>query len=519
MKKIAISIFMVLGILSVFLSGCRAGQDSGGETRDNSSEQAIGTEDKTIKEENIETEEDIKKDSEKEQKPDPETEKQISALPYQFARQYGIIKSEYPVYELDTVVESKLSQGETTAVVSFAICQEQELIISIVLDDYAEADKIAAEEEPSAERGYQKQSDEFAVASEKYQNELWKSGEGLFLRGPGIPEAGIKPQESVYVSYPEYYEAYGHMRYFIEARFEIPSVPDNKNGLSGYELQLLDFEKPLEFILKPTPAYKTLEALVADERGSMDTHDGISIISMGEKVKEGILISWYVYSEAGERPLSLIYKPPFQEIDMPTISNKEKQYRIKQLPANPYWGGMGRYRLSDVKRYGRRYTCLFDVPQIDQSVLLQINIPGITFLNYEESSPITLPIPENYEKLEEDIPWKEGSVRILGITRMKEPQIVEIPDAPLGNKVRERTAVYIDVAAVHENKDLALKGLICQRKLKWSGWEHERYDFDEKGNLSGFRVFYDEGDTEVILKFNGAAFYWNQPFVMELVGP
>ena len=93
---------------------------------------------------------------------------------------------------------------------------------------------------------------------------------------------------------------------------------------------------------------------------------------------------------------------------------------------------------------------------------------------------------------------------------------MEITDNHGNGKVRERPAVYIDVAAVDEEKDLALRALICQRKLRWSGWENERYDYDEGGNLNGFRIFYEEGDTEVTLKFHGAAFYWNQPYEMEL---
>lgn len=177
---------------------------------------------------------------------------------------------------------------------------------------------------------------------------------------------------------------------------------------------------------------------------------------------------------------------------------------------------MGVYRLSDVKRYGRRFTCLFDVPKEEQSASFQTNIPGVTFLNHEESAPVTLPIPEDYEELNEDISWTDGSVRILGITRMTEPQTKEISDGQSGVKVRESPAVHIDVTAVHGDKELALKNLICQRKLRWTGWEHERYDFDETGNLSGFRIFYEEGDTEVTLKFHGAAFYWNQPYVMQL---
>lgn len=45
-------------------------------------------------------------------------------------------------------------------------------------------------------------------------------------------------------------------------------------------------------------------------------------------------------------------------------------------------------------------------------------------LNSEESEPVTLPVPEDYKELEETIPWEDGSVRILGITRMK-PQTIE----------------------------------------------------------------------------------------------
>lgn len=102
---------------------------------------------------------------------------------------------------------------------------------------------------------------------------------------------------------------------------------------------------------------------------------------------------------------------------------------------------------------------------------------------------------------------------------MKELQKAEIQGRQGEIRVRESPAVYIDVTAVHEDKNLVLRSLTCQRKLPWTGWEHERFDVDEKGNVSGFRVFYEEGDTEVTLKFSRAAFYWNQPYVMELPPP
>lgn len=508
MKKNTVVIFSMVGLLSVLLSGC--------QTRGEQSERTSGDVSGTVNSEEITKEEETTGLAGAEPR-GSETEELISDLPYQFARKYGIIQSEYPVYELDHIAEAKLPQKEKTISLMSAICHNQELIVCIVLDDYSEVRRTPAGGEPPADGAYYTLSDGTMIASERYQNELWVSGEGLFLTGPGIPEDGIKPEDSMYVSYdPAYFEEYGYRRYFIEARFEIPSAPAQEDQLNGYALRLLDFEKALEFALSRVPEYETLEELAVEEHGSVDTHDGISIISMGERTEEGILVSWYVYRAAEEGTISVLFNPPHLAIDLPTISGNGKQYLIRELSTNPYWNSMGVYRLSDVKRYGRRSRCLFDVPQEEQSESFRIHIPGVTFFNHEESAPVTLTIPEDYEELNEDIAWTDGSVRILGITRMTEPQTKEIPDEQRGVKVRESPAVYIDVTAVHKDKKLALKNLICQRKLRWTGWEHERYDFDEKGNLSGFRIFYEEGDTEVTLKFHGAAFYWDQPFEMTL---
>lgn len=469
MKRSIVSVLMIAGLLAVLLSGCKGDGEP------------------------------------------------VSGLPYQFAGKYGIIQSDYPVYELDTVIQSQMPQQEKTISLTSAIHQNQELIISVVLYDDAKPRTIPAGAEPPADGSYHRLGDGTMIAMERYQAELWDAGEGLFLTGPGLPDAGIKPQESIYTSEDSaFFEAYGRRRYYIEARFGLPSAPARKDLLSGYVLRVLDFEQPLEFALKRVPEYGTLKELASEEQGSMDTHDGISIISMGERVNEGIIISWYVYREPREGSISITFKTPYGETGMPTISNGEKQYPIRELSANPHWDNMGQYMLSDLIQYGRRSRCLFDVPQEEQDASFQINIPGITFLSPGESAPVTLAIPEDYEELQEAILWEDGSVQILGISRMKEPQAKETTDGQGNAKTIERPAVYIDVAAAHEEKELALRRLLCQRKAGPGRWERERYDFDEKGNLSGFRVFYDEGDTEVTLKFHGAAFYWNQPYAMRL---
>ena len=82
----------------------------------------------------------------------------------------------------------------------------------------------------------------------------------------------------------------------------------------------------------------------------------------------------------------------------------------------------------------------------------------------------------------------------------------------------ERPVVYIDVSAVSGEKELSLRRLICKSKsgTEYSSWQNQRYDFDENGNLSGFRIFYNVGDSEISLKFSQPGFYWNQPYELKL---
>ena len=260
MKRSTISILITAGLLAVLLSGCRLGGGTEGEaagsgTKENVSKPAAGTAQEPVPESKVnqETEEDAqgKQEMQGQQEPGvnqvPKSQGLVSGLPYQFASKYGIIQSEYPVYELDAVVECKLPQKEKTISLTSALHQKQELLVSMVLDDYGEVQKIPAGGEPPADSRYFTLSDGTMIVSEKYQDELWKSGEGLFLTGPGIPEGGIKPVESVYADYSAYFEEYGNIRYIIEARFELPSAPVSEELLSGYAIRLFDFEKPVEF--------------------------------------------------------------------------------------------------------------------------------------------------------------------------------------------------------------------------------------------------------------------------------
>ena len=407
-------------------------------------------------------------------------------------------------------------QKEKTLALTSALCHKQELTVSAILIDPSVEALPPGSEPPDAGKYITLTDGRLLNPEEKYQSELWSSDEGLFLTGPGLPEDGIKPVESMYGADSQYFEAYGSMRYCIEARFQLPAAPTDEKALSGYALRVLDFEQPLEFSLKSTPEYETLEELAAAEHGSLDTHDGITIISMGEQVEDGILVSWYVYDETPDCPFSIHYVPPLQEIAMSTISSGGNEYPIKQMKANPYWDNPGFYRLSDLKWDSRRFLCMFDVPADQQNTTFQVNIPGITFSGQEESTPVTLTIPDDYEELNVDIPWEEGSVRIIGIKKLQGPQTVGATDAAGELKVVDKPAVYIYVKAVHEDKDLILRGLLCER-MQYGGWERGRYDYDGNGTLTGFRVFYKEGDTEVTLKFHLARFYWEQPFVMEIV--
>lgn len=550
MKKRSITVLIIAGLLSALLSGCQTGPGAGGETPGNASDAGSSAVGEMNGADDGERPGGVDADgnagapggtgadgnagapggtgadgnagapggtgADGNAGAPGSSDAALSALPFQFLRTYGIVQSEYPVYELESTVQLDFPQKEKTLALTSALCHKQELTVSAILIDPSVEALPPGSEPPDAGKYITLTDGRLLNPEEKYQSELWSSDEGLFLTGPGLPKDGIKPVESMYGADSQYFEAYGSMRYCIEARFQLPAAPTDEKTLSGYALRVLDFEQPLEFSLKSTPEYETLEELAAAEHGSLDTHDGITIISMGEQVEDGILVSWYVYDETPDCPFSIHYVPPLQEIAMSTISSGGNEYPIKQMKANPYWDNPGFYRLSDLKWDSRRFRCMFDVPADQQNTAFQVNIPGITFSGHEESTPVTLTIPDDYEELNVDIPWEEGSVRIIGIQKLQGPQTVGATDAAGELKVVDKPAVYIYVKAVHEDKDLILRGLLCERK-RYGGWERGRYDYDGNGTLTGFRVFYEEGDTEVTLKFHLARFYWEQPFVMEIV--
>lgn len=59
----------------------------------------------------------------------------LSALPFQFLRTYGLVKSEYPVYELESTVQLEFPQKEKTLALTSALCHKQELTVSATLID------------------------------------------------------------------------------------------------------------------------------------------------------------------------------------------------------------------------------------------------------------------------------------------------------------------------------------------------------------------------------------------------
>lgn len=128
-------------------------------------------------------------------------------------------------------------QKEKTLALTSALCHKQELTVSAILIDPSVEALPPGSEPPDAGKYITLTDGRLLNPDEKYQSELWSSDEGLFLTGPGLPEDGIKPVESMYGTDSQYFEAYGSMRYCIEARFQLPAAPTDEKTLSGYALR------------------------------------------------------------------------------------------------------------------------------------------------------------------------------------------------------------------------------------------------------------------------------------------
>lgn len=415
-------------------------------------------------------------------------EPEEKAAAYQFVKGYGIVSSRHPVYVLDTAA-APAPQGDVTLTLVDAVLMEQNLIVNLLVTDRSGA-LDGSERSPEAP----------LEIPDRYRADLWTAGEGIRLARPGIGEDGCKPVESQYMSYPEFYEAYGYRRCFMAASFELPAAAAEDMSLTGCTLQVLDFEEPLAFSLKQAPGYESPEALAAAQ-GSMDTHDGLSVLATWEIVAEGILVDWYQMRESTPVTASLSHTPPSQKGSVPHLFAGETEYFSERSPL--YTDKVKLYSPEGLA--GRHsFRQLFSVPEEARHGTFTLRVPGITYLSAEEAEPVTIPIPERSEELTEEIAFLEGSVRLYKITKLSE----------------EKPAVYLDVAAAEDGRGQSLRSLICQRKAGKNpgerGWENQRYDFNAAGNLCGFRIFYNEGDTEIVLKFSRPGFYREQIYEMEL---
>lgn len=489
MKQRVGFMILLLGLLPVFISGCQTAEKPLSEKETAQSPVLAGQE--SQKEEITEA-----------IQPGEVMEAELSeAAPLQFVKGYGIVRSEYPVYILDETADSEVTNGEAKAALLSVVRQGTKLIAGIEITDYSNSDKT-------------EDIKTLSHLSERYRDDIWRTGDGLILTGPDIPEEGYRPLEAEYIADIRRYEKAGYKRYLMEAQFEIPAELDFEKNSSGYGLQLLDFENIMEFTMTRAPGYETLEALAAGE-GAMDTHDGISVLATAAPAEDGILVDCYSFVEKDDRSVALVYIPPFQEVERPELTLGEKIYPAKENYR--HWDKIGAYWLDGISAGSQNLRMLFDVPENEMRGQFTLTFPGVTFRSTEEMPTITLPIPEDSQELTEEITSGAGTVRLVKITKMQQLQAEQIRDQN-GNVIRvvERPAVYLEVRAEDAEDGLALRGLICQRKLDKGGWENQRYDFDENGNLSGFRVFYDDGDTSITLKFSGAAIYWEQPFVLPL---
>lgn len=466
MKRKILSVFWAVVLLPFLLSGCKG-----------------NAEDEQVIQDNTQLPQNITQSSR------AETEASPSVPVYQFVEKHGIVKSEIPIYIMEADTAPALTKGEVTITLIDVVQQDKRLIANFTVLDRTETER----EDDSVSPFFE-----------------------IRMTGPGIEGKGLRPEDSQRTSDPDFYKEYGYVRSFFTAFFELPFTEDNGTSISGYAFHFSNMEQPFEFSMRQVPRYETLNALAAGE-GGMDTHDGFSVLAVAEEVDEGILVYWYRFSEDIERIAGISYTPPtpMREGTWPVLSSGDKEYEFKR--SSRYIDTVGFfYQLTD--RFSGVGKQLFIVPQGERKGVFSLTIPGITYLSHEESPSITLQIPEDMKELAEEIPFREGSVRIHRITKMKEPQIKEITDRQGQTIEIERPAVYIDVSAVSGTKELSLRRLICRSKsgTEYGPWENQRYDFDENGNLCGFRIFYNEGDTEISLKFSLPGFYFNLPYKIKL---
>ena len=445
---------------------------------------------------------------------------------YQFVEGLGISEPGQPAfYQMDLSSPAEVKNQYASARLVNAVYQDKTVSVRIILKDYSvkrlsdqEAEKRAEKEED----GYFWIDREQQIYGHSKFRELQgmigeannRRGESALIYGQGIADVGFSFNSGHFEnSGAGYLEDGFYATTMTLTRKDARFLTKEPDGV--YELKLFGFEQPLRFEFSRVPEYDALS-----EIPGIQEWDGNYFLTTGRKRDQQMSVMSHMYPKEGYRiglrsaKFSLTGKDKEAELDgmiYPLTSYLLSAEYFKGIQSNGVQEGV------------------YDAAGWTDITSAKLVCTSISMMSEEASEDLSFPVPETEEALDEQVVFADGSLSLTAIRRIDE----QLTGTDENGEDVTVPAVYVTVEQDGAADEPRMRWLLalCGRDAIQNGPFHEEYHIRygarypeterdsglDRWNISGYKIPYRDGDTQIPVVFQEPYYEWDETIVFPVI--
>lgn len=186
--------------------------------------------------------------------------------------------------------------------------------------------------------------------------------------------------------------------------------------------------------------------------------------------------------------------------------------------------------MKGLTRNGQARTLWFDVPADEQSGTFTLVLPGVVMFGKDSAEPVMIPVPEKEEAdISETVELDGCTLKLTHVRKMPEPMktgmVVETRSGEEGMDTEvKKPALYLTASL--ESKDPEEEAVTVaghREDPEAAPYERSFLQNDSDGGapepygrLKGFYLFYDEGESQIPVRFAYPLYYWHKDLEIEI---
>ncbi|MFR6347288.1 MAG: hypothetical protein ACLUN9_11090 [Enterocloster aldenensis] len=476
----------------------------------------------------------IRQEQQGKQKQQEQQEEAVNGV--QLAKGYGIFSAgQAPVYVLKQEPGPIRTQGAEARLLS-SVYHDGTLYFLVELKDYSvteipkqEAEALLEQQEENpglVEEGDQlyKNLDYFPIdreqgiygrssfearagyrsAEEGVQGEYQKEHFTNSISGAGIPGGSFSADRTARIGNYQGFLRNGYVTAYLtyysdKMKLEIPG-PEG-----SYQIHIPGFEDgfSIEFVKAGQyPGIGDIPGMVIKE--------GVGIMATGEKTDNGLSVTAYIWTDGTYGATPEVYG-----LVCETAAEKGRGRKTGFQANRNFYGSSSEF----MKRIeGREWTTFFyEIPERFDEGSFFLECGSVSLARQEKSGWMSIPVPEGKEELNQSVELSDCTIQIVSAEKIdRQAWLQKYGTIMEDAEEHYRPCVYLGTKVTMDGqKDMHLKHVrAVQEEEDPQDPTRDRWGrcVYQNGELVGIYAFYEEGDKDLDLRFEGPGYVWHEAF-------